>query len=253
MLTFAVHLLIVVPARIGSSRLREKPLCLLGGEPLIRHVCRNVRSWHLDASVVVATDDVRVRNAVVAMGVDAVMTGVHRCGTERVAEVVARWRSHPVEVVLNVQGDEPFLPRDTVVDVIDRVRAGEPIMTAGAPLSAAARTDRHRVKVVVDGPGGRALRFSRDLPASVVWPCAVEVQLHVGVYAYTRAALARWVALAPTEREMEEGLEQLRPLEYGIPIGVAKCAAAPLSIDTEMDLQRADVLSTGAEAIGAAE
>lgn len=242
MLTSAVHLLFVIPARLGSSRLREKPLRLLGDEPLICHVARSVVDWGFDAPVVVATDDRRVVEAVAAIGIVGVLTrSDHRSGTERVAEVAGLPRFAPCATVVNVQGDHPFLPRVVAEAVLRRLAAGDPIATAAAPLSTTSLEDPHRVKVVVAAATRRALGFSRIPPASEEWPCDVEVLEHVGVYGYTRDALMSWVGLRPLPEEEKEGLEQLRPLGHGIRIGVGRVAGpVPLAVDTEQDLARAE-------------
>jgi 3-deoxy-manno-octulosonate cytidylyltransferase (CMP-KDO synthetase) len=225
---------------------REKPLRLLGGEPLIRHVVQNVLAWGFDAPVVVATDDIRVVEAVAFLNVESALSHTeHHSGTSRVAEVVASPGFREAEVVLNVQGDQPFVTRELVQAVLECVEGGEEIATAGVPLAPDAVTDPSRVKVVVDGSARCALRFSRSLPASAAWSCDVDVLEHVGLYAYTRRALERWVGLSPDAAEKSEGLEQLRPLAHGISIGVAPCAApAPISIDTEHDLLRAQEYMT---------
>lgn len=243
-----MHLLIVIPARIGSARLPEKPLRLLGGEPLIRVVTRNVLDWGFGAPVVVATDDARVAAAVAPLGAEALLTRVdHPTGTDRVAEVASRPPYSGAAVVLNVQGDQPFAGRDVAEAALARIAAGDPLATAAAPLAREAVTDRHRVKVVVDRASSRALRFAREVPGSAAWPCGVDVLEHVGVYAYTAAALRRWAALEAAPEERREGLEQLRPLAHGLPIGVGRAAGpAPLGIDTAADLARAEELLTAA-------
>lgn len=212
----------------------------------MRVVTRQVLAAGLDAPIVVASDDARVLAAVEPLrsrGVEPVPTGAaHASGTERVAEVIRMLRYRGAAIVLNVQGDEPFVTAEMLRGAIARVAGGDPIGTAAAPLTSDALGDPHQVKVVVDGDG-RALRFSRTYPGSAGWGCDVTVLRHLGVYAYTRDALLRWVSLPPVGREREEGLEQLRPLAYGIPIGVARVAApAAPGIDTEADLQRAEAV-----------
>jgi 3-deoxy-manno-octulosonate cytidylyltransferase (CMP-KDO synthetase) len=191
--------------------------------------------------VVVATDHSSVAEAVAPLGVEPVMTSTaHRSGTERVAEVAAMDRFRDADVIVNVQGDEPFFPLDAASGAIARVRDREPIGTAGAPLRAEDVTDVNRVKVVVDHRG-RAVRFSRVFPASAAWACDVDVLHHVGVYAYTRSALLRWVCMAAVPEEHTTQLEQLRPLHHGVAVGVARVAGAPApSVDTEQDLENAE-------------
>ncbi len=242
MLTSAVHRLIVIPARLGSSRLREKPLRLIAGEPLIRVVARQVVEWNLtSAVVVVASDDRRVLDAVESLPVETVLTSpTHSCGIERVAEVARSPSYATAGVILNAQCDLLAVPREMVRDVLARVEEGQSIATAGVPLGGDAITNRDRVKVVVDTSTGTALRFSRDVPASAAWPCAVEVLQHVGLYGCSPRALEAWVRLPAVAEEAQSGLEQLRPLAHGMSIGVVRHdGPAPISIDTEHDLLRA--------------
>jgi 3-deoxy-manno-octulosonate cytidylyltransferase (CMP-KDO synthetase) len=236
-LVSAVRILCVIPARLGSTRVSQKPLRLVAGEPLICLVARRVLDFDLGARVVVATDDPRVSAAVSALPVETLLTSpALGSGTERAAAVIEHpaYRRH--DVVLNVQGDEPLIEREAVSGALDRVTVrGEDIGTAAAPLESGALWDPHRVKVTVDGRG-RALGFFRTPEAPA---CARRhaVFQHVGVYAYRAAALRRWVALPRTAEEERERLEQLRPLAHGLTIGVAvQAAPAAPAVDTERDL-----------------
>lgn len=238
-----MRLLGVIPARLGSTRLPNKPLQLLAGEPLVTRVIERVRELRLVDDLVVATDAPMVAEVVARSGVRAVLTRAdHPSGTDRVAEVAALPEFAGFDVIANVQGDEPFLDGAALRGAVERVRSGEDVGTAAAPLEAADAADPARVKVVTD-LRGRALWFSRaaipyrrdaDAPtAGLYWQ-------HVGIYVYTRRALERWVALAPTAAEQAEKLEQLRALEHGLTIGVARLSAAALpGIDTAEDLTRA--------------
>jgi 3-deoxy-manno-octulosonate cytidylyltransferase (CMP-KDO synthetase) len=235
-----MRLLCVIPARIGSTRLREKPLRLLGGAPLIYQVAKRVLELDVGGELVVATDDCRVADAVRPLGVDAILTSPkHASGTERVAEVVQLPRFAPIDVVLNIQGDEPFISGEAVIGALARVDAGDDVGTAAAPMVVADAGDRDRVKVVV-GPAGRALRFTRGLDRTTGFGGQRMFQ-HLGVYAYTRTALARWVRAQPVPEEIAERLEQLRALALGLAVGVAVVEQPPgPSIDTEADLVEAE-------------
>jgi 3-deoxy-manno-octulosonate cytidylyltransferase (CMP-KDO synthetase) len=231
----------VIPARLAATRLPQKPLRLLRGEPLIRVVARRALSLDLGGPVVVASDDERVLEAVAPLGVPGVLTGTHRSGTDRVAEVARRPEYAGADVILNFQGDEPFLPREAAAGAVARVLGGDDVGTAAQPLSPDAWRDPRRVKVEVDGRG-RALRFFRTpgAPACTHQPPTFH---HVGVYAYRPDTLARWSALPPTAAEEAEGLEQLRPLARGFTIGVATLTdSVPHGIDTEDDLETAEAL-----------
>ncbi|MGH7645777.1 MAG: 3-deoxy-manno-octulosonate cytidylyltransferase [Gemmatimonadales bacterium] len=235
-------LLGVIPARLASSRLPRKPLLPLAGEPLILRVTRRLAELALCDRLVVATDAREVADVVAGAGYEAVMTAPgHQSGTERVAEVARQPPFHEFDVVVNVQGDEPFVPAAAVRGAVTRVSAGTPIGTAAAPLAPALAGDPARVKVVVDARG-RAVYFSRaPIPFDRDGRGAVAYHQHIGVYAYTREALERWVRLAPVPEEAWERLEQLRPLLHGMAIGVALLdeAAAP-GIDTPADLAWAE-------------
>jgi len=234
----------VIPARLGSTRIPHKPLQLLAGEPLVTRVIQRVRSLGLVDDLVVATDSTMVARVVELAGVQAVLTREsHTSGTDRVGEVAARPEFRGHEVVANVQGDEPFLPREALEGALGRVAQGDDVGTAAAPLGAREADDPDRVKVVADAEG-RALYFSRAAipycrdrgaaPPELYWQ-------HVGVYAYRREALERWTRLPPTPAEEAERLEQLRALHYGMRVGVAQLRQpARPGIDTPDDLRRAE-------------
>lgn len=238
--------LAVIPARLGSTRLPRKPLQLLAGVPLVVRVVERVQGFGAADAVVVATDSEEVSAAVARTGVTVMMTAPQLAsGTDRVAAVAGHDQFSAFDVVVNVQGDEPFLPREAFAGAIERVRGGDAIGTAAVPLSPELAGDSSRVKVVTDLEG-RALYFSRA--AIPHWrdpgpPAAGTYWQHLGVYAFGRAALARWTRLPATRLEEAERLEQLRALEHGMSIGVAKLrGAAHPGIDTPDDLRRAEVL-----------
>ena len=234
----------VIPARLGSTRLPNKPLQLLAGEPLITRVIQHVVDLGLVEQLVVATDSQMIAQVVERAGVRAVLThDGHLAGTDRVAEAAGRAEFAGFDVVANVQGDEPFLPREALAGAIDRVAQGDDIGTAAAPLSPEHAADPARVKVVTDARG-RALYFSRaaiprrreatDPTEGLYWQ-------HLGLYVYTRPALERWVAAPPSPAERAEHLEQLRALHCGLTIGVARLTEPALpGVDTPDDLRRAE-------------
>jgi 3-deoxy-manno-octulosonate cytidylyltransferase (CMP-KDO synthetase) len=234
----------VVPARLGSTRLPNKPLQLLAGEPLITRVIERVLDHGLLAELVVATDSARVAEVVERSSVRAVLTREsHQTGTERVAEVAGRPEFGAFEVIVNIQGDEPFISREAIAGSLTRIEQGDDIGTAAAPLELTLAADPNRVKVVADA-GGRARYFSRaaiphrretnDPSDGLYWQ-------HVGIYAYTPAALRKWVSLPPCPAEQAERLEQLRALHYGLTIGVARLEEPVLpGVDTADDLRRAE-------------
>lgn len=234
----------VIPARLGSTRLPRKPLQPLGGVPLIIRVAERVKALECLDAVVVATESPDIASVVERAGFRAVLTSAsHETGTERVGEVAARAEFSGYELVVNIQGDEPFVPREAVAGAIERVRAGDDIGTAAAPLGFDDAADPARVKVVCDARG-RALYFSRArIPAirDAGTPAAGLYWQHLGIYACHRDALRQWVALSPTPLERAERLEQLRALQHGLTFGVTLLDAPALpGIDTPEDLRRAE-------------
>ncbi len=201
----------------------------------------------LDA-VVVATDHASIAEVCRSIGAAVELTRAeHPSGTDRVAEVAARPAYAGYDVVVNIQGDEPLLREDHVAAAIDLVRRGWDIGTCATPLaSPEARRDPSVVKVA-RAEDGRALYFSR---AAI--PCtrdgeptreqlgAAPFLRHIGLYAYSRSALERWVALPTSALERIEMLEQLRPLEAGMNIGVAVVASADAGVDTPADALRTE-------------
>jgi 3-deoxy-manno-octulosonate cytidylyltransferase (CMP-KDO synthetase) len=234
----------VIPARLGSTRLPNKPLQPLAGEPLITRVIERVLEHGLVERLVVATDSSRVSQVAERSGVPGILTSSsHATGTDRVAEVASRAEFAGYDVVVNIQGDEPFLSREALAGALNRLEQGDDIGTAAAPLDAAIAADPARVKVVMD-ERGRALYFSRaliphrrdagDASDGLYWQ-------HLGIYACTREALAHWVGLPATLAEQAERLEQLRALHYGLAIGVARLQEPALpGVDTAEDLRRAE-------------
>lgn len=243
----APSILAVIPARLGATRLPQKPLRLLGGRPLIVRVWERVTAMRAAHETVVATDSPEVVAAVEAAGGRAVMTrSSHPSGTDRIAEVAERGEFERYDVVLNVQGDEPFISESLVHGALAMVtQRGFALGTAAVAGDASILETPHVVKVVA-ADDGRALYFSR---AAIPWlrevgdaPLrATLVRQHVGIYAYTRGALAAWVALPEHPLERIERLEQLRPLAAGMSMGVAIVNEPPPGgVDTEDDLARAN-------------
>lgn len=243
--------LAVIPARLGATRLPRKPLRLLAGRPLVVRVWERVAAMDIADRCVIATDSEEVAAAARENGAEAVLTSPHHLsGTDRVAEVSANPDYSGFDTVVNVQGDEPFISADAVRGALGMVRGTGlfSIGTAAVPATPAVLSEPSVVKVV-SADDGRALYFSRSpIPFLRESKEPEDVALlrgrvwqHVGVYAYTRDALARWVALPPHPLERIERLEQLRPLAAGWAIGVA-LIEGPLrrGIDTEVDLARAN-------------
>jgi 3-deoxy-manno-octulosonate cytidylyltransferase (CMP-KDO synthetase) len=239
--------LIVIPARLAAVRLPQKPLRLLGGAPLVTRVWERVCAMNIAERCVVATDDAGVAEIARAAGADAVMTSKgHVSGTDRVAEVAAMPEFSDFTTIVNVQGDEPFIGKAAVQGAALMVSSGRfPLGTSASPAPWSVAGNPNVVKVVV-GSDGRALYFSRaGIPFvrdhDAMGSIEIQMLQHIGVYAYSRDALEKWVTLPPHPLENTERLEQLRPLAAGIPIGVAIANEPPASgIDTEDDLAAAN-------------
>ena len=239
--------LAVIPARLGATRLPRKPLRLLAGVPLVVRVLERVTALRIADRCIVATDSPDIVVVIERAGGEAVLTDVsHPSGTDRVAEVAARPDLRDFDAIVNVQGDEPFVSAAAVRGALAQV-TGQGFALGTAALRA--RRDvlqRPDVVKVVTADDGAALYFSRaPIPFLRDASDAVErdarVLHHVGVYAYTPDALARWVALPVHPLERIERLEQLRPLAHGMRMGVAVSDdAARSGIDTEEDLALAN-------------
>ena len=242
-----MKILAVIPARLGATRLPRKPLRLLGGVPLIVRVLERARSLGVAERCVVATDSEEVLEVVRRAGGEAVLTSdQHPSGTDRVAEVARLAEFRAYRTIVNIQGDEPFASAEAVRGAAECVvERGFALGTASAPLAPESIDEPSIVKVVT-ADDGRALYFSRAaIPhlresADAAARDAL-VRRHLGVYAYSRAALETWVSLPVHPLEQIERLEQLRPLAHGLAMGVARVDEVPEGgIDTEDDLARAD-------------
>ncbi len=239
--------LAVIPARLGATRLPRKPLRLLGGIPLVLRVLDRIQSLALADAVVVATESEEVANIVSAAGGTAMITSAaHPSGTDRVAEVADHPDFAHHDVIVNVQGDEPFMRGDAMAGAIAMVRDhGFALGTAAGRRGPEIMSDPHCVKVV-RADDGRALYFSRAgipfLRDGVDAAIRDRVVLqHMGIYAARRDALRRWVSLPPHPLELIEKLEQLRALAAGLAMGVAIVDAPSWGeVNTEDDLVRAN-------------
>ena len=229
------HILGVLPARWGSTRFPGKPLHLIAGKPLIQHVWERCQLCVKLDSILVATDDARIMQAVHAFGGHAVMTSPqHLTGTDRIAEAVLTvpQATH----IVNIQGDEPLID-PALVDQLATIISNDPTLdmaTAANPLDPAdlAVNDPNVVKVVT-ALDGRALYFSRSpLPFFRHSVAGLPVLRHKGIYAYSREFLERFVAWPPSPLELAESLEQLRALENGASIKVVLTGDTSPGVDT---------------------
>lgn len=243
------HVVAIVPARYESTRLPGKPLALIDGKPMIQHVFERTRSVALVDRVLVATDDARIADAVRAFGGEVVMTRAdHPSGTDRIAEVAS---SLDADVIVNVQGDLPFLEAAMVDAAVQLMRADAalPMATLKTAIHDHDEMANPNVVKVVTDRNGYALYFSRSpLPHWRDGAAASDGTLgykHIGLYVYRRDFLLTFARLAPTPLERAEKLEQLRALEWGFRIKVAETMAVGVEVDTPHDLERARVLAAG--------
>jgi 3-deoxy-manno-octulosonate cytidylyltransferase (CMP-KDO synthetase) len=239
--------LVVIPSRLAAARLPNKPLADIHGVPMIVHVWR--RAIEADIGpVVVACGDRAILDAVEAAGGQAVMTDPnHPSGSDRVWEAVRKIDPDARhDIIVNVQGDLPTLDGALIRRALDPlVEPSVDIATLVCEIADPAERERPSVvKAVVAWarPGiGRALYFSRAAVPTGDGP----LYHHIGLYAYRRAALERFVGLAPAPLELREKLEQLRALEAGMRIDAAEVRTVPLGIDTPEDLERAREMLKG--------
>jgi 3-deoxy-manno-octulosonate cytidylyltransferase (CMP-KDO synthetase) len=233
--------LIIIPARLESQRLPGKALADLGGTPLIVHVWRRAMEAAI-APVLVATDNARIAKAVQAAGGTAVLTQTsHISGSDRIFEALETVDPKgDCDIVINLQGDQPLIKAADLVAVLRPLEDPDvDIATLATPLCSPAERDSPDVVKVVGTPCCadrlRALYFSR---AAVPWGDGPHFH-HIGVYAYRRKALSRFVHLPPGTLEAREKLEQLRALEAGMRIDAELVETAVFGVDTPADLERA--------------
>jgi 3-deoxy-manno-octulosonate cytidylyltransferase (CMP-KDO synthetase) len=239
---------VIIPARLASTRLPNKPLADLGGKPMVVRVAERARASGAER-IIVATDHADIAAACAAHGVEVQMTRAdHPSGTDRIAEVARALDLAPDAVVVNLQGDEPLIDPSLLAACAARIQAGVPMATCAHPIDNAADAFNPNVVKVVLDKAGRALYFSR---ATIPWhrdafalskatlPAGYAPLRHIGLYAYSNAFLQAYPALEPAPLEAIEALEQLRVLWHGYPIAVHITDSAPAAgVDTPEDLAR---------------
>ena len=231
----------VIPARYRSKRFDGKALALLGGRPMIQHVYEKARRASRLAELVVATDDERIADVIRGVGGKALLTSPdHPSGTDRVAEAAAAIEA---DVVVNIQGDEPFISGKAIDQAVEPFLEREDLQMTTlmrAIESEEAFRDPNVVKVVVDHEGF-ALYFSRSPIPFARRSERFQAYEHIGLYAYRKNFLLAFARLAPTELEYTEGLEQLRALEHGYRVlAVETTDHVGVSVDTPADLEQAE-------------
>jgi 3-deoxy-manno-octulosonate cytidylyltransferase (CMP-KDO synthetase) len=230
----------VIPARLASTRLPRKMLREIAGQPLLAYVYRSAASSSLLDDVVIATDSEEILEVCQKNNWHARMTSAgHRNGTERVHEIA---NSIAADVYINLQGDEPLIRPEHISALLDVMK--DPAVAVGtlkAPASASDIQNPNAVKVVTD-TSGRALYFSRATIPFDRDGTRPRYSIHMGLYAYRKAALDRYSSFPESLLERSERLEQLRFLENGIPIYVGETSYDTVRVDTEEDFQRVQKL-----------
>lgn len=236
--------LVVIPARLGSTRLPRKPLADIGGKPMVVCVAERAKQ-SLAYKVVVATDSVEIESVCKAHQIDCLLTSPnHPTGTDRIAEIAQQLKLPGDALVVNVQGDEPLIPPELINEVA-KTLASKPqcaISTVAVPITDSADINNPNIVKVVLNCAGEALYFSRAaIPfiRDTAHQLTTEYLRHLGIYGYRAEFLQAYTQLAPAPPEQAEALEQLRALWNGYCIAVHKATETPpAGVDTPEDLER---------------
>lgn len=229
---------IIIPARYGSSRLEGKPLIIVGGKPIIQWVYEKAKQSKLADMIIVATDDKRIFDAVKGFGGDVEMTSTkHKCGSDRIKEVVLR---HPeISYIVNLQGDEPLIKPESIDEVARNVKDDSlaDISTLIRKISPEEAENPNLVKCIKDNYGF-ALYFSRAKIPYERNLGKADFYGHLGIYGYKREALIKMTELPQSSYEVSESLEQLRALQNGMKIKTSVVDFVPVGIDTAEDVEK---------------
>lgn len=241
-----MNILGVIPARYASTRFPGKPLALVAGKPMIQCVYERAQASAMLSDLCVATDDRRIAEAVEDFGGKVMMTGVHhQSGSDRIAEVAQQIRPQP-DMVVNIQGDEPLIDPAAIDVAINVLLADEDaeVSTLARPVSSWEELENPNVVKVALARDHRALYFSRaaipfcrDAVSVRDWPGRHQYLKHIGIYVFRYETLLSFVGWPPSHLERIEQLEQLRLLEHGVDIHVARTEYEGRSVDTPGDLE----------------
>lgn len=237
---------IIIPARYGSSRLEGKPLIKVEGKPIIQWVYEKAMQAKLADMIIVATDDERIFDAVKAFGGNVEMTSTeHKCGSDRIKEVVMR---HPeISYIVNLQGDEPLIKPESIDEVIKNINEIDcaDISTLIRKITSEEAENPNLVKCVIDN-FGFAMYFSRSKIPFERNQGKADFYGHLGIYGYKREALIKMTELPQSVCEQAESLEQLRALQNGMRIKTSIVDFVPVGIDTAEDLEKfKNIISAG--------
>lgn len=229
---------IIIPARYGSSRLEGKPLIEVCSKPIIQWVYEKAQQAKLADIIIVATDDQRIYDAVKSFGGNVEMTSSeHKCGSDRIKEVVMR---HPeISFIVNLQGDEPLIKPESIDEVAKNVKEDKlaDISTLIRKITPEEAENPNLVKCVVDNLGF-AMYFSRSKIPFERNAGKSDFYGHLGIYGYKREALIKMTEMPQSSYEMSESLEQLRALQNGMKIKTSVVDFIPVGIDTIEDLEQ---------------
>ncbi|MBN2162143.1 MAG: 3-deoxy-manno-octulosonate cytidylyltransferase [Pontiellaceae bacterium] len=238
----------VIPSRWGSTRFPGKSLAMISGKPMVQWVVERVRQARMLDAVVVATDDQRIADCVIGMGIDGVSVAMtrpdHPSGTDRIAEAV---QAMDIDAVINVQGDEPLIDPALIDELAGVISSGEwDMATAATPIHDETQIIDPSVVKALFNRSGQALYFSRSTIPHIREPEGVSKAgvywRHIGIYAYRRDYLLKLVAEPPCALENLEKLEQLRALDMGCRMKVIKTEDFGIGVDTPSDIAKAEAL-----------
>ena len=241
-----MNILAVIPARFASTRFPGKPLALIGEKPMIQYVYELCVNSNLFKDVIVATDDQKIYKEVVKFKGKAVMTAdTHESGTDRCFEALENSNGE-YDAIVNVQGDEPFIKKESLEKLVNLLKTGTQIATLAVKATSVNQLDDpNKVKVVISGTE-RALYFSRSCIPFVRdqekknWLDTTDFFIHLGLYGFNTTAIPEIKKLAISPLEQIEKLEQLRWLENGFSISCGLTNEAPFGVDTPNDLEEAN-------------
>jgi len=237
-----MNILCVIPARYYSTRLPGKPLADIAGKPMIQRVYERAILAKRPAQVIVATDHQLVYDTVIGFGGKVMLTSSeHPTGTDRLAEVAEHFPD--VDLIINVQGDEPLIPPEIIDQLADTFDGHQDLQMATlmTEMDENEYNNPSAVKVITDLQG-YALYFSRSLIPYPRTETGVPIYKHIGIYAYRRDFLLKFAKMSPTPLEKTESLEQLRALEHGYRIKVLKTNFKSIGVDTMEDLEEVNLL-----------
>jgi 3-deoxy-manno-octulosonate cytidylyltransferase (CMP-KDO synthetase) len=237
----------IIPARYGSTRFMGKPLVEIEGKTMIQRVVEQAKKVNLLDRIIVATDDERIFSHVKNLGYEVMMTSEnHQSGTDRCAEVARKIKAERNDIIINIQGDEPFIQPSQIADLLCFMQENEKIQigTMAKKISDFSFLENPNVVKVIFNDAQKAIYFSRS-PIPFVrgveknnWLEKTDFFKHIGMYAYRFSALKKITNLAPSRLELLESLEQLRWLENGFSIGIKTTEIETIGIDTPEDLER---------------